>query len=66
MRVHIRTFTSSLDSEVIVLDTDLPEEQDLVLRYVEALTKKFPGNDFKVVKIGKRRYNVIPQPQARA
>lgn len=38
----------------------------LVSGFVEQLKVQFPGNDFQVVKIAKKRYNVIPRPQASA
>lgn len=66
MKVSIRVFATNLDSEVFVLDTDPPVEQRLVSGFVEQLKVQFPGNDFQVVKIAKKRYNVIPRPQASA
>lgn len=66
MKVSIRVFATNLDSEVFVLDTDAPAEQRLVSSFVDRLKVQFPGNDFQVVKIAKKRYNVIPRPQASA
>jgi hypothetical protein len=64
VKIRMRVFTRQLDSKVFVLDTDPASEQKMVLDFALHLKEKFPGNDWKVVKIGRKRYNVIPQAPA--
>jgi hypothetical protein len=34
--------------------------------FIESLKREFPGNEFKVVALGRNRWNVLPQPLANA
>ena len=37
-----------------------------VSNFIHLLKKQFPGNEFKVVKAGRNRWNVFPQPLGNA
>lgn len=66
MKLSLRVFTQIGDWQDFCLDTEPQIEQELVSRFVTELKSQFPGNEFKVIKIGKKRYNVLPLPIANA
>lgn len=67
MKVNFRVWTTNLtDCQNFTLDTGPSEEDLLVSSFVYGLKEQFPHNEFKVIKIGKKRYNVVPLPQANA
>ena len=67
MRVSFKVWTSDLkDFQHFALDTDSAQEALLVSNFVHQLRNLFPNNEFQVVKVGKKRYNVLPVPQASA
>lgn len=67
MRVNFRVFTSDfMDCQHFTLDNESQQEAQLVNAFVLSLKEQFPNNQFKVIRVGKKRYNVIPQPQASA
>ena len=63
MKVHIKVFTSDLkDSETYVFPCTAKTRDDKVQRFVHEVKMRFPGNDLRVIHIGKDRVNVFPQP----
>lgn len=65
MRIYIKVFTSDhAEFEQFGLDCRPEDAPELAKAFCDHLTTKFPGNDLKLIKLGPKRYNIIPQPQA--
>lgn len=58
--------TDLSEFETFVFPCHASTKAELVQRFVAEVKKRFPGNDLRVVHIGKDRVNVIPQPVANA
>jgi hypothetical protein len=70
MKCHIKVWTTDLkECETFVMHgPESPERRPkglppaFLVPFLAKLEEQFPNNTFKVVPIGKYRYNVIPQP----
>lgn len=67
MKVHLKVWTTDFaECETFVLSCQPMVRDELVSRFVTDLKLQFPGNEFRVVHLGKGRYNVCPTPIANA
>ena len=64
MKITLRVFTTddSKQSQLFSLFTSPQLEGEIISRFVGHLKENFPGNEFQVIKISKKRYNVLALP----
>ena len=67
MKVNFRVWTSDMRGfQNFTLDSEPELEEHMVLSFARSLGDQFPGNTFEIIKVGKKRYNVIPHTTASA
>jgi hypothetical protein len=67
VKVSFRVWTSDMKGfQNFTLDSEPELEDRLVVSFAKSISEQFPGNSFEIIKVGKKRYNVIPHSTASA
>jgi hypothetical protein len=67
VKVNFRAWTSDMKGfQNFTLDSEPELEDRLVVSFAKSISQQFPGTAFEIIKVGKKRYNVIPHSTASA